>query len=436
MNFKTGSSVSNGDLEGCLVAFRASPGSNAKTQAASPHIGYVNMRVKPQPAGAFSYNSLKDGSSPTPDTNSHFGNAKVSIGSTKLPLVHVGRGILQSQSTDVAASHLHASRRSAAPVLIKQSMLEKHGHIDENGNVVSCICVGMSASGFDIYDSQFNHLESVDLGDNKIPFANAAVFPALKMLNLYCNGITSLQHPELAFKCLEVLNLSFNLINADALSPLFSIKSLVVIDLSFNMISRIPNRWHSLPLLKILSLEKNGLHHEDTFSYLSLAPSLQELNLSSNCLSCVPSACSAPGRFPQLVFISLVDNAFAHEKDVVALSFVPSIQQVDLWNNPMSSNSGARARSRHALKYSRSPSPEHPNFKAQLQDGALRVATPANFERSRFVSASNASPPPPVVSISKQRRRALVDIEQEARDVFRDGCEPFHLTMKSHFSHE
>jgi Leucine-rich repeat (LRR) protein len=388
------------------------------------------MRVKPQPAGTFSYNSLKDGPSSTPDANSHFDNAKVSIGSIKLPLVHVGRGILKSQSPDVAASHIHASRRSAAPVLIKQSMLEKHGHTDENGNVVSCICVGMSASGFDIYDSQFNHLESVDLGDNKIPFANAAVFPALKMLNLYCNGITSLQHPELAFKCLEVLNLSFNLINADALSPLFSIKSLVVLDLSFNMISRIPNRWHSLPLLKILSLEKNGLHHEETFSYLSLAPSLQELNLNSNSLGCVPAACSAPGRFPQLVFISLVGNSFAHEKDVVALSFVPSIQQVDLWNNPMSSNSGARARSRHALKYSRSPSPEHQNFKTQLphaaqQDGALRVVTPANFERSRFVSASNASPPPPVVSMSKYRRRALVDIEQEARAVFRDGCVPF-----------
>jgi Leucine-rich repeat (LRR) protein len=337
--------------------------------------------------------------------------------STKLPPVLAGRS--------AAAGRSKASRRTAAPICITPSALEENGHADENGNVVSSICVGLGATGFNLYDSQFHHLESVDLGDNQILFADAAVFPSLKMLNLYCNGIQSLEHAPSAFKDLEILNLSFNVIKADSLLPLFAIKSLVVLDLSFNSISRIPNRWHSLPLLNILSLEKNGLHHAETFSFLSLAPSLQELNLSSNRLSCVPASCSAPGRFPQLSVISLVDNLFAHEKDVVALSFVPSIQQVDLWNNPMSSNTGSRTRSRHALKSSRSPSPEHQASTKQIptaaeKEGLLRVMTPANFEHHGFAAASGHTAAP-VVSILARPKRSSADVEQEARDVFRDG---------------
>ena len=345
--------------------------------------------------------------------------------STKLPFIHAGRGCALPHAADATSGHSKASRHAAAPILIKPSVLEENGHEDESGNVVSSICVGLGATGFDLYDSPFDHLESVDLGDNHIMFADAAVFPSLKMLNLYCNGIQSLEHPPSAFKDLEILNLSFNVIKADSLFPLFAMKSLVVLDLSFNSISRIPNRWHSLPLLKVLSLEKNGLHHAETFSFLSLAPSLQELNLSSNRLSCVPASCSALGRFPQLSVISLVDNLFAHEKDVVALSFVPSIQQVDLWNNPMSSNTGSRTRSRHALKSSRSPSPnlqasnKH-SLSAAEQEGLLRVMTPANFEHQGFAAASGQSAAP-VFSILSRPKRSLADLEEEARHVFRDG---------------
>ena len=358
--------------------------------------------------------------------------------STQLPLIDAGRGRSMPQPTAAeAATTAHHSarvRRAAAPILIKPSTLEENGHEDENGNVVSCICVGLGAAGFDLYDSHFHSLESIDLGDNRILFSDTAAFPSLKMLNLYCNGVKSLEHPSSAFKSLEVLNLSFNVITMDSLMPLFAIKSLVVLDLSFNSISRIPNRWHSLPVLKILSLERNGLYHADTFAYLSLAPSLQELNLNSNKLSCVPAACSSPGRFPQLLFISLVDNHFAHEQDVVALSFVPSVQQVDLWNNPMSNNSGSRARSRHALKSSRSPSPEIQAAKQQVpsaagHDALLRVMTPANFER-RALQPSASHSPAPVVSYSSRPKRAMSDIEQEARDVFRDGC--VHLHLRAH----
>ena len=344
---------------------------------------------------------------------------------TKLPLIHAGHEKTKPHLPGSVASHSNLLRHSASHVLITPSMLEESGHLDEHGNVVSAVCVGLGASGFDLNDSDFGRLESVDFGDNKLVFADAAVFPSLRMLNLYCNGISSLQHPASSFRFLEVLNLSFNLINTDAIMPLFAIKSLVVLDLSFNMISRIPNRWHSLPHLKILSLEKNGLHHEESFAYLSLAPSLQELNLSSNKLSCVPASCSAPGRFPELLFISLVDNLFAHEKDVVALSAIPSIQQVDLWNNPMSSNSGPKARSRRSNKSSRSPSPKvqaslHQELPAAAHEGFLRVLTPANFQRRVFQSGSSPSPGS-VVPFVMRPKRALADIEQEAREVFRDG---------------
>jgi Leucine-rich repeat (LRR) protein len=346
---------------------------------------------------------------------------------TKLPLIHAGHEKTKPHLPGSVASHSNLLRHSASHVLITPSMLEESGHLDEHGNVVSSVCVGLGASGFVLNDFHTDCIESVDLGDNNINFADVAVLPSLKMLNLYCNGIGSLHHPSSAFKFLEVLNLSFNIIKADGLLPLFNIKSLVVLDLSFNRISRIPNRWHALPQLRILSLEKNGLHHEESFSYLSLAPSLQELNLSSNKLVCVPASCSAPGRFPQLLFISLVDNCFAHEKDVAALSAVPSIQQVDLWNNPLSSNSGARTRSRRAMKSTRSPSPQiqastHQDPVVAAHEASLRVMTPANFERRGFPPAASPSPGP-VVSFSNRPKRALADIEQEAREVFRDGYE-------------
>ncbi len=344
-----------------------------------------------------------------------------------LPPIPHGRSHIKDQSSNVATRSCKNRLFQSAPtrIFINPSTLEENGHEDEDGNVLSSICVGLGASGIDLFESQFNYLESVDLGDNKLQFADAAVFPGLKMLNMYCNGIKTLQHPASAFKYLEILNLSFNIIKADDLVPVFAIKSLVVLDLSFNMISRIPNRWHSLPHLKILSFEKNGLHHEETFLYLSLAPSLQELNLSSNKLSCVPGSCSAPGRFPELLVISLVDNQFSHEKDVVALSFVPSIQQVDLWNNPMSSNSDVRARSKRALRGSRSPSPEVQANKPRspstaLHEGFLRVMTPANFERRVFPHESSQSPGP-ALSFSSRPKRALADIEREAQEVFRNG---------------
>jgi Leucine-rich repeat (LRR) protein len=343
----------------------------------------------------------------------------------KLPLIRSAPDNSKLHLPGSVAPRVNLLRSPASQVLIKPSTLEDNGHEDEHGSIVSSVCVGLGASGFDPNVSEFDRLESVDFGDNKITFADAGVFPSLKMLNLYCNGISSLQHPASAFKHLEVLNLSFNLINAETILPIFAIKSLVVLDLSFNMISRIPNRWHSLPQLKILSMEKNGLHHEESFSYLSLAPSLQELNLSSNRLSCVPASCSAPGRFPQLMFISLVDNLFSHEKDVVALSSVPSIQQVDLWNNPMSSNSGTRSRSRRAIKPSRSPSPKiqpslHQEPSTVVHDGFLRVLTPANFQRCSFQTSSSPSPGS-VALFSMRPKRALADVEQEAREVFRDG---------------
>jgi Leucine-rich repeat (LRR) protein len=343
----------------------------------------------------------------------------------KLPFINSGQSKPKLQSPGSRCHNSIFSRVSACPVLIKASTLEENGHADEHGNVVSSVCVGLEASGFDLNDFGFEHLESVDLGDNKITFADAAVFPSLKMLNLYCNGISSLQHPASAFNFLEVLNLSFNLINADSIMPLFGIKSLVVLDLSYNMLTRIPNRWHSLLQLKILSLEKNSLHLEETFYYLSLAPSMQELNLSSNKLSSVPASCSAPGRFSQLLYISLVDNLFVHEKDVIALSAVPSIQQVDLWNNPMSSNSGSRARSRRATNSSRSPSPKvqtgvHNQPPVAAQEEFLRVLTPANFQRRSFPTGFSPSPGS-AVALSIRPKRALADVEREARDVFRDG---------------
>jgi hypothetical protein len=76
MNFKTGPSPSTADLERCLVAFRASPGSNSRVQAAETLVEHVNMRVKAQPVGKFSYSGFKYDRSSTPDANSHFGSAK------------------------------------------------------------------------------------------------------------------------------------------------------------------------------------------------------------------------------------------------------------------------------------------------------------------------------------------------------------------------
>ena len=440
-------------LESCFVAVKAPTNFNAKPQGAgvSPRFGTSlapsAIYAKTQPAGGISCAGSIAARYSTPDVSGRVGTAREvfiprrstfelpalfepqgqRLTPTKLPPVLHGRSHTKGQSSNVA-THLKKIRGkhlSPPRIFITPSTLEENGQEDEFGNVSSSICVGLGASGIDLFENQFNHLESVDLGDNKLQFADASIFPGLRLLNMYCNGIKSLHHPETAFKCLEVLNLSFNIIKQDDLAPLFAIKSLVVLDLSFNMISRIPNRWHSLPHLKILSFEKNGLHHEDTFMYLSLAPSLQELNLSSNKLSCVPASCSAPGRFPELLVLSLVDNQFFHEKDVVALSFVPSIQQVDLWNNPMSSNSDVRARSKRTLRRSRSPSPEvlankpqSPN--ALLHEGFLRVMTPANFEPRGFAPESRESPSP-ALSFSSRPKRALADIEREAQAVFRNG---------------
>ncbi len=88
--------------------------------------------------------------------------------------------------------------------------------------------------------SFFKRLTHLDLGDNHVQLASLAYLPALLELHLDCNGLVGLSCPAGGFPTLEVLNLSYNGVDAEAVATLADLPKLRQLDLSKNELSALP----------------------------------------------------------------------------------------------------------------------------------------------------------------------------------------------------
>eukprot|EP00736_Rhodelphis_marinus_P011943 Rmarinus@m.23628 len=180
----------------------------------------------------------------------------------------------------------------------------------------------------------FVNLTYLDLCDNSVQLEDVATLPHVRELHLACNGITSITVPEGTFQELELLDLSFNAISSDSLSELRNIPNLRELDLGGNNLKRIPGDIVvSLPVIGMLSLEKNNLSGPECLIHLAQLPTLRELNLNHNEIRRVPPEAVQKGCFPELETLGLAANSIETLEETMNLLFLPALREVHLWGN-------------------------------------------------------------------------------------------------------
>lgn len=126
----------------------------------------------------------------------------------------------------------------------------------------------------------FVRLQTVDAGDNSLPFDTFIDLPRLDELRLPCNSIHDIDVPSLqrqpklgrvgdvddvVYRELRRLDLSYNSLSADALSSLARLPSLTDLDLTCNGLTDLPQAMGQFPRLQKLSLERNQLESDAVF---------------------------------------------------------------------------------------------------------------------------------------------------------------------------
>lgn len=110
--------------------------------------------------------------------------------------------------------------------------------------------------------SFFVRLQTVDAGDNSLPFDSFACLPRLEEFRVPCNGIREIVLTTGGYSELRRLDLSYNSVSGDALSALARLPSLIDLDLTCNGLTNLPESLGKLGQLQRLSLERNQLESD------------------------------------------------------------------------------------------------------------------------------------------------------------------------------
>ena len=108
----------------------------------------------------------------------------------------------------------------------------------------------------------FVRLQTLDAGDNTLPFDAFAVLPQLDELRLPCNSIRNIVLERGGYSGLRRLDLSYNNLTGDALSMLAQLPSLTDLDLTCNGLTELPEDEDMFLQLEKLSLERNQLESD------------------------------------------------------------------------------------------------------------------------------------------------------------------------------
>ncbi|XP_041864442.1 X-ray radiation resistance-associated protein 1 isoform X2 [Melanotaenia boesemani] len=218
----------------------------------------------------------------------------------------------------------------------------------------------------------FENVAYIDASINSLSLGCFSCFASLRELNLSLNGICNMIFDAADFPVLEVLDLSYNNLSADAIVSLGRLLHLKVLHLSGNQLHHLPPNLGSpnhdptqLPAaeedkrfeaLEILMLDDNKLSSEVFYSLTNLKR-LKYLNLQGNQISNIPNMevmdCSKSEEqaekkdsleedrkgsnvpLPELQFLSLANNKIATEEAVIAASFFPMLHELDIHSNPL-----------------------------------------------------------------------------------------------------
>ena len=181
--------------------------------------------------------------------------------------------------------------------------------------------------------SFFRKLSHLDLGDNRVPLAALAYLPALLELHLDCNGLAEVSIPTGGFPALEVLNLSYNGLTSAGVAALADIPRLRQLDVSMNGLSALPATMEGFQQLQSLNCEHNKLGSEASWIALGSLPALRSLSLAHNRIEALaPSA--AETTFMQLATLDLAHNLIAREEALLPVLQMTSLRTLLLYGNP------------------------------------------------------------------------------------------------------
>ena len=161
--------------------------------------------------------------------------------------------------------------------------------------------------------SFFRKLSHLDLGDNRVPLASLAYLPGLIELHLDCNGLSEVTIPAGGFPALEVLNLSYNGLSSSAVAALADVPRLRQLDLSMNDLSALPVDLSGFQALQSLNCEHNRLGSESSWLALGSLPALRSLSLAHNKLEALAPSTSEAA-FSQLSTLDLSNNQISREE--------------------------------------------------------------------------------------------------------------------------
>ncbi|XP_076025159.1 X-ray radiation resistance-associated protein 1 [Genypterus blacodes] len=262
----------------------------------------------------------------------------------------------------------------------------------------------------DISEQQLNSVKAEDLNEfDNVAYIKASVnllslesfssFTSLRELDLSLNWLSNMTFDASDFPHLQVLDLSYNSLSAEAIISIGGLSCLKVLHLSGNQLHHLPPHLGSsnrepdqLPVkeedaqfraLEVLMLDDNKLS-SDVFVSLSNLKRLQCLNLQGNCITEIPfmhqresskhlhtsvqqqsdeetfGKCSLgsprplshtfdledkedveehyqTSRFPlpELHFLNLANNKIAEEEALLAAVLFPLLSEIDICSNPL-----------------------------------------------------------------------------------------------------
>lgn len=192
------------------------------------------------------------------------------------------------------------------------------------------------------YLKLFSNLAHLDLSDNAIRIELLTAFESLSDLNLMCNKINQLAElPEYVFRCLEILNLSFNHIPSPDILKLTSLTNLHTLDLSANELCTLPENLSGFKQLRDLKLSNNLFTTDSVlfsasqlFASLASIPHLRKLDISRNKLRGIHSDLLTERSFPHLQELDFSFNLVDDQLNLSHSANFGSLQIIIVTGNP------------------------------------------------------------------------------------------------------
>ena len=145
--------------------------------------------------------------------------------------------------------------------------------------------------------------------------------------------------PPGGFPCLEVLNLSYNGLDSDAILTLADLPRLRQLDVSRNELTALPADMSGFHSLQVLNCDHNMLGTESCWYSLCLLPSLLSLSLSKNRVEYIPER--AADGFGALQSLNLTHNQICREEALLPTLRLANLRTLLLYGNPFLMHGGA-----------------------------------------------------------------------------------------------